>query len=66
LEEGLPDKKWWLKLYLFCSLVVLEAAAYAALCLWFWSRARHWEVVSCSVLLAPAWAMLIYKEWQNL
>ena len=60
------SKKSWLKVYLFASLAILEVGAFMNLFSWFWNRLGHATVLGASVFLAPALAVLVYREWKNL
>ncbi len=66
IEESSLSKKQWLKIYLFASLAILEVGAFMNLFSWFWVRLHHAIVLGASAFLAPALAVLVYREWKNL
>lgn len=61
-------KKFYMtvKVYMFLSLLVLEAAGFAALYSWTAAKVGHAVPLAASLALAPAWLMWVYKEWKAL
>jgi hypothetical protein len=58
--------KLLIRIYVFVSLIMLEAAAFVALLAWLADKVQHAILLGLSVFLTPAWALLIYKEWKTL